>query len=370
MKKILILTLVLGIGLGALPEAFGQAAAKPKSGTTKAQMEANKQQKRAELETQYGMTFSQIQQYETLQAARDKKVAEIRKIPGLSQKARVQKTEAARAEFQTALDKILTPAQREAFAKEREHKEGEDVQVKQIFQDYNNEKAALEPLRTTQPDNYKASVAQLKKRYEVKLSVLVGEDKAHWLMLQKQHKRNALSPVAKQYALSYADAQSCKRLEIADKERRDRLANTTLTRLERIEKTKQLDAQRDAEFKALLGEEKFKQWQRKKYPTLNQMLKRNLELSDQQIAQYKEILNRQAIENVKIKKGKGSKQEQQAKTAQLKTDTDQQIRQILTPEQYSKMSANRQKFENTARRKAIQAHTIQPAPKSQQQSAK
>jgi len=386
MKKILILTLLLGFGFGVQPSSFGQSAAPPpaqnapavsKPGSTRALRQAQrqknrqqqaavrKQKKRAELATKFGMTLAQIQQYEALQAARVKKVAEIKKIPGLSQQDIRKRIYAETKEFTASMNKILTPAQLELITKERKNSTAQAAQVRPMLQRYRKELSALRTLRATQPDNYKKEVAQLKKNYETNISVVVGKEKAHRLLYREGGKRNARSNGARRYHLSYADARQYKRLETIDKRRRDRLARINLTRKDRDKKVKQLDARRDAEFKALLGEEKFKQWQRDQHPTFDQQLKKS-GLSDRQIAQYKDILNKQAIARFKTGKGKGSKEEKRQIIEQLQTETDQKLRQIMTPEQYSKIMGKKQQNKESARRKAINAHTVKPVPKARQ----
>jgi len=389
MKKILIFTLLLGFGFGVQPPSFGQtapppaqnapAAPKPKPGAAKAkaakqaarkkkrqqQADSNRQGKRTELTQKYGMNLTQIQQYEALQKTRKEKVDALNKTPGVSGKNRRQKIKAINKEFLASVDQILTPAQRTIATTQRSQKAQQNTQVYPMLKQYRKERQAIRADHNIA--DHAAALAQLDKKYETALTAMVGEKRAHYFVQKLAHGRNAAQKDVKAYQLSFQDGQKYNGIRERVRKRHNTLDSTTLTHKKRVEREQQIQEKRNEHVKSLLGENNFKQWMRKKNPTFEQKLKQNLNFTDQQINQYKDILNQAAIARVVIKKGKETKEAKQAKIAQLATQTDQKVQKMLTPAQYSKMLEERKKFENSARRKTIQTHTLKPAPKAKPQ---
>jgi len=387
MKKMLIITLLLGFGLGAFPYSFGQTAPppapsapaaskpKPKSGAAKAlkqaqrkqkqqqQASVRKQKKRTELTQKYGMTLSQIQQYEALQKGRQEKMVAVKKTSGLSKKECRQQIKAISKEFRASVNTILTPQQLSAMQDEAtRHAKHFSNAVRPVLKNYRKERMAIKT-KSTLPDRPEA-FAQLDKKYETELTAVVGQERARSLMKKIENGHNAAKKDAKNYRLSYADAQRYSNMQEHAKQRKEKLNNTELTRKERTEQATLLKERDQGRVKNLLGDARFKQWNRDKNPNLDQKLKRSFNFSDQQIKQYREIENQAAVQSVKIKQGKGTKVEKLAKIAQIKAAADQKLQQMMTPAQYGKMVAQK----DSQRRKTIQAHTVKrPKPKDNKQ---
>jgi len=334
---------------------------------TAADKAAKQQAKGAELTQKYGMNLTQIQQYEALDAARQKKVSEVNKTPGLAKKERKEKIKAIKKEFQASLDEILTPDQRKSVAAQRSKRPLLTAQVKPILKKYRKERSDIRHNKSL--PNRSEALSQVDKKYENELAAKVGSGKAQYLIKQEGRKHNANNKDAEKYKLSYSDAQKYQKVKKDDKQRHKELDNTALTRKDRADKEKGLVEKRDEQVKNLFGESNLKQWKKKNDPNFDQKLKQKRGFSDQQIKQYKEILNQQAIALLKIRKGKGTKDEKQNRMVQAKAETDQKLQQILTPAQYSKMIADRQKYQNNKRRQTIKANTIKPAPKVNQAAA-
>ncbi|GHU98834.1 hypothetical protein FACS1894159_01910 [Bacteroidia bacterium] len=322
-----------------------------------------KEQKRSELHAtltaKYGLTQQQIRQYDALQATRRKKVAEINHTPGLSQKERNKRIKAATKEFRDARQRIFTPAQAAVLAGERDGRADRHARTSQILKDYRKKRIAIISKRPGKPEREKA-IVELDKKCENQLAMVVGKDRAHRLIVRQQGKIKARTNDAKRYKLSYADAQKYKRLETMDERRHNALDNTDLTRRERAGRTRQIEELRDAQFKELLGDDKFRQWTGDKHPGPERQLKKQLGLNGQQVAQYKDIKNRAAVAVFKIRHGRETPQQKQVRIEQVKTEADQKLRAMMTSAQFDKMLFYRHKRQDSPRRKAIDAHTVKP----------
>jgi len=378
-KNFLLLLIVFVCSLAPESNCFGQtnpnqAANQANRRAAQAQKQAanqaqHTQQQRAMLTQKYNMDMAQIQQYETLQKVCTDKIAAINKTPGLSKKERYQKIGDCRKEFQASVEKMLTPQQLSAMKANDTNSNANAGAVGPIVKSYNKEYYAIRSNKGMTPAARTEAFAQLDKTYESRLAAIVGNVQARRIMKRQVSDHNANTIAAKKYNLAYTDAQKYNGLGNATKFRQNKLDSTTMTRKDRVGKQDLVKAQQDAKVKTLLGDSRFNLWHRDHSSTVDQRLKSSYGFSDQQVAQYKDLQNQQAVAILKIRQGKGTAAEKQASMAQARAETDQKVRQMLTPEQYGKMTADRHKAQTGPRRKTIDAHTVKPTPKAAQTAA-
>ena len=237
----------------------------------------DKTAKHADLVAKYGMTQKQLQQYDALEAVRLKKVAEIKEAPSLLSQERRTRIREAVQEFQSSLGKVLTPQQLALMKGEWDKEADQALKIYAIKKEYRIERSVLKSQETTL-SNPAEALTQLNKKYESRLSAVLGQDKAHKIIEQLAREQNFDRRMTTHYGFS-----------------------------------------------------------------------------DQQLKQYKAIHNQQAIEKFKIRKGRGSNEEKQAKIEQLKAQTEQKLDQILTTQQRSAMAAQKQKTNDGERLKAVKA---------------
>jgi len=338
----------------------GNSAAKKQANQAKKKAAKDKKQqaKQADLTKKYGMNLSQIQQYQTLQDASQKRIADLNKTPGLSKKDHNKKVKAIKKEFQKSVNNLLTLDQKALAANQHAQNVKQNAQVHKVLKKYRKEHVAIKHDHNI--SNHSEALAQLDKKYEGELTAIVGKDKAQYLLNHLAKKRNTSKKDAQGNGLSYKDAQKYSNIQKNSRQKQNKLDNTPLTRKDRAEKNSQLDEKYNGQVKTLLGDNKYNQWYSKKNPKFDKKLKKKLGFSDQQLAQYKELMNQQAVATVKIHKSKGTKEDKKARIAQVKANTDLKVKQILTPAQYSKLVAKK----DNAQHKAKKASTIKKTPKT------
>jgi len=321
-----------------------------------------------DITVRYNMTAAQIEQYKVIDAEHQQKIAALKSTSGLSKKAFNDRQRATFRDFRSSLEKILTPQQVALLQKEQAERAAISAKTTPILNEYRKERAVIKTQIKIVADRTEP-LAQLDKKYEARLAAIIGTDRAAAMIKDAGEKRNLNTQDAKTYNLSYLETQEYKRIEREKEAVQQQIDNTPMTTKERREKTKLVADNTSAQIKGLLGENRYRQWNRDKRD-MDQQLKKHLGLSDQQLQLYKNIQNNKAIEIAKIRKSnEGTEQEKQMKIEQLKADADQQIQQMLSPEQRNKMASNRQKAFNSARRNAIRTHTVRSADPQQQPSA-
>ena len=387
----------------------------------------DKAARHAALTAKYGLTPAQLQQYDALEAVRLKKVAEIKETPGLlSQERRTRIREAVR-EFQSSLDKILTPQQLAAMKSERGKNTDRASKVNPIKKEYRKERTGIKSKKTAQP-NQDEALAQLNKKYESRLSAAVGQERAQKVMKQLTREHNFDRKMKTRYGLTQQQLQQYNALQAArhkkaeeikktpgllSPERRTRIKNVTQefqSSLAKILTPQQLAAmkgkrdkgdKRDKDADRNLKNSAKKEYRKeravikskktalpnpdealaqlnKKYESrlsavgpnkaqkitekltrernFDQKMTKRYGFSAQQLKQYKDIQNQQAVEKLKIRKGTASNEEKQAKVKELKAQTEKKLAQVLTAQQRSQMAAQKQKAKEGGKKKVVKAH--------------
>ena len=98
-------------------------------------------------------------------------------------------------------------------------------------------------------------------------------------------------------------------------------------------------------------------------------MKKKFGLNDQQIAQYKVILNKRQVDLQKLKTANLTPDERRARMAEINSQADQSLQQIVSPQQFGKISHNRDRFkmEQSVRKAKSGAnnHQTQQPPQAQ-----
>lgn len=280
------------------------------------------------LTSRYNLTTEQLNKFETLKEQRRQRITNANKSTK-SAKERNAIIAGIKSDFQTQVGTILNEQQYQTWVQDVQHIASLRKEVNEVFDNYwyKQIRSGLDLNNLDYADACRA-----------KIKTLIGEkegEKQFNTMLKYQFTSLGVFQHLKlphNVAIKFAQAKLW-HFNTTRQIRRDMQPSKS-----RDTKLADINMQYVAKAKKILGPQKFVVWKQYLSQEFERKATKRYGFSSEQIIAYKEIHNKMAIDILATKQARNSATEKQNRITQIKSQKDEKIKSLLTPEQYQKWS--------------------------------
>lgn len=184
--------------------------------------------------------------------------------------------------------------------------------------------------------------SELKNACIKQMSVNMDQEKAekYFIMIRSEH--ISLSPEIQHLELAKETALKFAEMRINFSNDINSIEELYPTRKERQIKIQPLKEKYHSDLKSLIGEQKYLQWMEYKRTSFDRKCLNKYGFSTNQLTEYKNIKNKEAIDILKIKRSGLELSQKKQEIEKVRNASEDQIKELLTADQYSRRQQDMQ----------------------------
>lgn len=285
----------------------------------------------------YGVTSTQLQRIKEIRSSSRQKIRQIRNSK-LSKTDKDAKIQEVRAVSQREMQTVLNPQQWNKYTYDRTKEKENNEKVREILINYKRMlKTAMK-----QPDIDRKKIRQsLERQCKQELQAYTSLEQANKIIKKRSLAKVSRFKEIKRFPWNEEKKKQLARYRIHHLQQIEKLKSSQLPHREVRKKKKAIDRNYYTKVKNCLGDVRYAQWKRFHATAFERRCKKQYQFTEKQWEQFKNIKNETAGTRLKIRQSKLPKDQKKMKVKEALAQEDENIREMLSVEQYSKWHQRR-----------------------------
>jgi len=333
MKKTLLSTTFSAMmAISVTVVAVAQQPTQQPTPTGPSRKEVVTQQRQAELASKYGLSQTQIAQFEELLRQCNAKYAEINNSQ-ISAKERGAKAGEAKRTFRAQVKDVMSPEQYGRWLADQQQQDAALAKLKK------DRLAQLKQIEASNiPESQKIDQRKaLEASFQASINNLFGQAQGADIIDQRAATGKWYINNNKGLVLTRSEADALASLAKDKDTKMTAVKIQNLTQPEERRAIESIKNDYNAKVRQALGDQKYTVWSRNNANQLDRTLSKSYGMNPDQIAKYKAIINDQQVAKLQLAQATMSPDEKAAKRDELDKQYNAKLQQVLSPQQYSKV---------------------------------
>lgn len=287
-----------------------------------------------QLIAKYGFTPSQLRQYKAIRKESRSQIKQM-KDSNLPKAEKALKIREIRNNDLQNIQNILNSEQWTVFSSERIKDCQRNKKVRGVIKNYKKELRELRKQSSDVPSRMLRN--KLRGKCKRELLAYLDEKQANKTMRKINIVRISKSKEFKTLSLNKSEkkALASNKLKHQRQIRQLRIKNTPLSQIRN--KRKPIDEIYLDQIKAQIGNERFVRWTKHHNGSFERRCREEFNFTEKQLSQFKDIKNTTALAKFKVNHSRLTNEQKKVKIDELRIQQNNEIKKILTQEQYRKL---------------------------------